>query len=101
MISCSKNMMLRNKYILFIFLFLIGAQWIASQVVVLDSVDVIDSIDKIDSIEFLDTVELADAEFEAWLEEYAQLSETRDTRHETLSLISRVLHLVSVLIKYL
>jgi hypothetical protein len=45
-------MMLRNKYILFIFLFLIGAQWIASQVVVLDSVDVIDSIDKIDSIEF-------------------------------------------------
>ncbi len=80
-------MMLRNKYILFIFLFLIGAQWIASQVVVLDSVDVIDSIDKIDSIEFLDTVELADAEFEAWLEEYAQLSETRDTRHETQDIL--------------
>ncbi len=79
--------MLRNKYILFIFLFLIGAQWIASQVVVLDSVDVIDSIDKIDSIEFLDTVELADAEFEAWLEEYAQLSETRDTRHETQDIL--------------
>ena len=79
--------MLRNKYLLFIFLFLIGAQWIASQVVVLDSVDVIDSIDKIDSIEFLDTVELADAEFEAWLEEYAQLSETRDTRHETQDIL--------------
>ena len=80
-------MMLRSKYILLIFLFLIGAQWIASQVVVLDSVDVIDSIDKIDSIEFLDTVELADAEFEAWLEEYAQLSETRDTRHETQDIL--------------
>ena len=79
--------MLRNKYILFIFLFLIGAQGVASQVVVLDSVDVIDSIDKIDSIEFLDTVELADAEFEAWLEEYAQLSETRDTRHETQDIL--------------
>ena len=68
--------MLRNKYILLIFLFLIGAQWIASQVVVLDSVDVIDSIDKIDSIEFLDTVELADAEFEAWLEKYAQITDS-------------------------
>ena len=68
--------MLRNKYILLIFLFLIGAQWIASQVVVLDSVDVIDSIDKIDSIEFLDTVELADAEFEAWLEEYAHITDS-------------------------
>ena len=79
--------MLRNKYILFIFLFLIGAQGVASQVVVLDSVDVIDSIDTIESIEFLDTVELADAEFEAWLEEYAQLSETRDTRHETQDIL--------------
>ena len=66
-ISCSKNMMLRNKYLLFIFLFLIGAQGVASQVVVLDSV-------KVDSA-VVDTIELADAEFEAWLAEYAQVKE--------------------------
>ena len=66
-IFCSKNMMLRNKYLLFIFLFLIGAQGVASQVVVLDSV-------KVDSA-VVDTIELADAEFEAWLAEYAQVKE--------------------------
>lgn len=59
--------MLRNKYLLFIFLFLIGAQGVASQVVVLDSV-------KVDSA-VVDTIELADAEFEAWLAEYAQVKE--------------------------
>ena len=83
--------MLRNKYILFIFLFLIGAQGVASQVVVLDSVDVIDSIDTIESIEFLDTVELADAEFEAWLEKYAivnaQLDDTTNISSETMALV--------------
>ena len=91
MISYSKNMMLRNKYILFIFLFLIWAQGVASQVVVLDSVDVIDSIDTIESIEFLDTVELADAEFEAWLEKYAivnaQLDDTTNISSETMALM--------------
>ena len=66
-IFCSKNMMLRNKYLLFIFLFLIGAQGLASQVVVLDSV-------KVDSA-VVDTIELADAEFEAWLAEYAQVKD--------------------------
>ena len=66
-IFCSKNMMLRNKYLLFIFLFLIGAQGVASQVVVLDSV-------KVDSA-VVDTIELADAEFEAWLAEYAQVKD--------------------------
>ena len=60
-------MMLRNKYLLFIFLFFIGAQGVASQVVVLNSV-------KVDSA-VVDTIELADAEFEAWLEEYAQVKE--------------------------
>ncbi len=83
--------MLRNKYILFIFLFLIGAQGVASQVVVLDSVDVIDSIDTIESIEFLDIVELADAEFEAWLEKYAivnaQLDDTTNISSETMALM--------------
>ena len=90
--------MLRNKYILFIFLFLIWAQGVASQVVVLDSVDVIDSIDTIESIEFLDTVELADAEFEAWLEKYAivnaqctmhnaQLDDTTNISSETMALV--------------
>ena len=83
--------MLRNKYILFIFLFLIWAQGVASQVVVLDSVDVIDSIDTIESIEFLDTVELADAEFEAWLEKYAivnaQLDDTTNISSETMALM--------------
>lgn len=59
--------MLRNKYLLFIFLFLIGAQGVASQVVVLDSV-------KVDSA-VVDTIELADAEFEAWLAEYAQVKD--------------------------
>ena len=60
-------MMLRNKYILYIFLFIIGAQEVASQVVVLDSV-------RIDSVA-VDTIELADAEFEAWLEKYAEVRE--------------------------
>ena len=62
-------MMLRNKYILLIFLFLLGVQGGASQVVVLDSV-------KVDSV-VVDTIELADAEFEAWLEKYAQITDNR------------------------
>ena len=51
--------MLRSKYILFIFLFLFGTQLFASQVLC-------------DSL-LTDTIELADAEFEAWLEKYAQV----------------------------
>ena len=62
-------MMLKSKYILLIFLFLIGAQCVASQVVVLDSV-------KVDSVA-VDTIELADAEFEVWLEKYARVTDSR------------------------
>ena len=54
-------MILRNKYILFIFLFLIGTQLFASQVLC-------DSLST-------DTIELADAELEAWLDEYAQITD--------------------------
>ena len=73
-------MMLRSKYILLIFLFLIGTQGFASQVLC-------DSLSTHNSQLTTDTIELADAEFEAWLEEYAQLSETRDTRHETQDIL--------------
>ena len=64
-------MMLRNKYILLIILWFVGAQFVASQTVVLDSVKS-DSValQHMDSLA-TDTIELADAEFEAWLEEYA------------------------------
>ena len=72
--------MLRSKYILLIFLFLIGTQGFASQVLC-------DSLSTHNSQLTTDTIELADAEFEAWLEEYAQLSETRDTRHETQDIL--------------
>ena len=96
-------MMLRNKYILFIFLFLIGAQWIASQVVVLDSVNVIDSIDTVESIEFLDTVEFADVEFEAWLEKYAivnaQLDDTTNISSETMVLTDSTENLQDTIVK--
>ena len=63
--------MLRNKYILLIILWFVGAQFVASQTVVLDSVKS-DSValQHVDSLA-TDTIELADAEFEAWLEEYA------------------------------
>ena len=63
--------MLRNKYILLIILWFVGAQFVASQTVVLDSVKS-DSValQHMDSLA-TDTIELADAEFEAWLEEYA------------------------------
>ena len=95
--------MLRNKYILFIFLFLIGAQWIASQVVVLDSVNVIDSIDTVESIEFLDTVEFADVEFEAWLEKYAivnaQLDDTTNISSETMVLTDSTENLQDTIVK--
>ena len=93
MISCSKNMMLKSKYILLIFLFLIGAQCVASQVVVLpDSLNILsensfltDSTEhtendslrlSLDSVT-VDTIELADAEFEVWLEKYARVTDSR------------------------
>ncbi len=67
--------MLRSKYILFIFLFFIGTQVFASQVLC-------DSLST-------DTIELADAEFEAWLEEYAvvnaQLDDTANVSSETMA----------------
>ena len=53
--------MLKSKYILLIILFLVGAQGLASQLLC-------------DSL-LTDTIELADAEFEAWLEEYAQIAD--------------------------
>ncbi len=63
--------MLRNKYILLIILWFVGAQFVASQTVVLDSLKS-DSValQHVDSLA-TDTIELADAEFEAWLDEYA------------------------------
>lgn len=76
-IFCSKNMMLRSKYILLIILWFVGAQFVASQTVVLDSAKS-DSVvlQYVDSL-VTDTIELADAEFEAWLEEYAQITDNR------------------------
>ena len=66
--------MLRSKYILLIILWFVGAQFVASQTVVLDSVKS-DSValQYVDSLA-TDTIELADAEFEAWLEEYATVT---------------------------
>ena len=68
-------MMLKSKYILLIILFLVGAQGFASQAVVLDSIknDSV-ALQHVDSLA-TDTIELADAEFEAWLEEYAQITD--------------------------
>ncbi|MEE1090964.1 MAG: DUF3078 domain-containing protein [Paludibacteraceae bacterium] len=68
-------MMLKSKYILLIILFLVGAQCFASQAVVLDSIknDSV-ALRHVDSLA-TDTIELADAEFEAWLEEYAQITD--------------------------
>ena len=67
--------MLKSKYILLIILFLVGAQGFASQAVVLDSIKndsvVLQHVDSLAT----DTIELADAEFEAWLEEYAQITD--------------------------
>ena len=67
--------MLKSKYILLIILFLVGAQGFASQAVVLDSIknDSV-ALRHVDSLA-TDTIELADAEFEAWLEEYAQITD--------------------------
>ena len=67
--------MLRSKYILLIILWFVGAQFVASQTVVLDSAKS-DSVvlQHVDSL-VTDTIELADAEFEAWLEEYAQITD--------------------------
>ena len=75
-ISYSRNMMLRSKYLLLIILWFVGAQFVASQVVVLDSVKS-DSVvlQHVDSLA-TDTMELADAEFEAWLEQYAQITDS-------------------------
>lgn len=69
--------MLRSKHILlFIVLLFVGAQCVASQAVVLDSVvvDTIETVVPIDTINVVDSVELADAEFEAWIEKYAKVS---------------------------
>ena len=67
--------MLKSKYILLIILFLVGAQGFASQAIVLDSIknDSV-ALRHVDSLA-TDTIELADAEFEAWLEEYAQITD--------------------------
>ena len=67
--------MLKSKYILLIILWFIVAQFVASQAVVLDSI-MNDSVAlrHVDSLA-TDTIELADAEFEAWLEEYAQITD--------------------------
>ena len=62
-ISCSRNMMLRSKYILSILLFLVGVCAISQN-------DTIET-QNIASLHSIDTIELADAEFEAWLDEYA------------------------------
>ena len=69
-------MMLRSKHILLFILWLIGAQCIASQAVVLDSVavDTIETVVPIGTINVVDSVEMADAEFEAWIEKYAKVS---------------------------
>lgn len=83
--------MLRSKHILLFILWLIGAQCIASQSVVFDSV-VVNTIETIELIEAIDTIEktinitdsikLADAEFEAWLEKYAQITDSKEQSAE-------------------
>ena len=70
--------MLRSKLILLIIMLFVEAQLVVSQSVC-DSVKV-DSI-VLQSVDTLavDTIELADAEFEAWLDEYANVKEVVDT----------------------
>ncbi|MBR5237720.1 MAG: DUF3078 domain-containing protein [Paludibacteraceae bacterium] len=71
-------MMLRSKLILLIIMLFVEAQLVVSQSVC-DSVKV-DSIvpQSVDTLA-IDTLELADAEFEAWLDEYANVKEVVDT----------------------
>lgn len=70
--------MLRSKLILLIIMLFVEAQLVVSQSVC-DSVKV-DSIvpQSVDTLA-IDTIELADAEFEAWLDEYANVKEVADT----------------------
>ena len=70
--------MLRSKLILLIIMLFVEAQLVVSQSVC-DSVKV-DSIvpQSVDTLA-IDTIELADAEFEAWLDEYANVKEDADT----------------------
>ena len=70
--------MLRSKSILLIIMLFVEAQLVVSQSVC-DSVKV-DSIvpQSVDTLA-IDTIELADAEFEAWLDEYANVKEDADT----------------------
>ena len=71
-------MMLRSKLILLIIMLFVETQLVVSQSVC-DSVKV-DSIvpQSVDTLA-IDTIELADAEFEAWLDEYANVKEVADT----------------------
>ena len=70
--------MLRSKYILLIILWFVGVQLVASQSLRSDIQS--DSIEPPSVDTFAtDTFELADAEFEAWLDEYATVTEVADT----------------------
>ena len=71
-------MMLRSKSILLIIMLLVGAQVVASQSLRHDVMS--DSIapQSVDTLA-MDIIELADAEFEAWLDEYATVTEVADT----------------------
>ena len=70
--------MLRSKSILLIIMLLVGVQVVASQSLRSDIQS--DSIapQSVDTLA-MDTIELADAEFEAWLDEYATVTEVADT----------------------
>ena len=70
--------MLRSKSILLIIMLLVGVQVVASQSLSHDVMS--DSIapQSVDTLA-MDTIELADAEFEAWLDEYATVTEVADT----------------------
>ena len=70
--------MLRSKSILLIIMLLVGVQVVASQSLRHDVMS--DSIapQSVDTLA-VDTIELADAEFEAWLDEYATVTEVADT----------------------
>ena len=70
--------MLRSKSILLIIMLLVGVQVVASQSLRHDVMS--DSIapQSVDTLA-MDTIELADAEFEAWLDEYATVTEVADT----------------------
>ena len=70
--------MLRSKSILLIIMLLVGVQVVASQSLRHDVMS--DSIapQLVDTLA-MDTIELADAEFEAWLDEYATVTEVADT----------------------